>query len=372
MKDIKVLHLGLTNNKGGTEAVLYSWAKNIPEGFQFDIVNAMGPPLAWEDEFRQLGCNIVPVTKRSTSYKGYISDLKKVIEEGGYDYVHFHAMSYAWPESTLLACKYSKGQAIIHSHSVLNEYYPKKYQLLDKLGRVLLANKKYLRLACGEEAGLSMFKGKPFVKIENGIDVDKYHFSEENRKKIRKRYAVDDNTILIGHVGRSGIEKNYPHSIKSFAELCKRQENCKLMLIGNMDKDEEVLRLIQESGIEDRVILTGRIEDTSVYYSAMDIFYLPSVYEGLPVVMVEAQACGLPCVTSVNVTRESDVGGTVHFVSIDAIEESVSVLSELAMTIASDTDINIRDRMQASIKPEYNYINSDKKIFDYYKDHLNR
>lgn len=356
---IKVLHIGLSSNCGGIENVVLSWAKRLPEDIHFSLLNVEDNKLAYEDEFIALGCDVIKVNPRKKGIRKYRNKLQEILAEGEYDYVHCHVMSYAAYDPVVVASKFKNITSIIHIHIVVGYHQGLKVTLLHHLGKIALRKKKFLKLACGEAAGKSIFKPNSYEIIENGIEVERFSFIESKRKEIREKLNIGDKTYLIGHVGRSGPQKNYPFIIKTFSELNKIDNNTKLLLIGDVDKDDAVQNLIKEAGVQEHVICLGKV-DSSIYYSAMDVFFFPSLFEGFSVALIEAQAAGLNCVVADTVDTSSAISEYVYFVPINNISQAVEKLLEIK---------NSSVERECFIKGgPYDIRNSAAKMFSYYRN----
>lgn len=212
-----------------------------------------------------------------------------------------------------------------------------------------------------------------FTVIENGIDRDKFRFNMAYRKEIRTCYGINEADIVIGLVGRASPEKNLSYAVASFADIlaCSEQagefpKRYKLMLIGDLDC-EEIRNLVRKYRIENDVIFTGVVSDVYKYYSAMDVFYQPSLYEGVSVALIEAQASGLHCVVSEYVARESDVSGRVDFIKIDDPHNAYSCMPRDNGALTQGYE---KERLTCSFNPNYDLTISAGKILQYYIDHL--
>ena len=163
--------------------------------------------------------------------------------------------------------------------------------------------------ACGEKAGRWMYGNRCFNAgrvhvMPNAIDTKKYEFDQDARVRLRNELNIPQNAFVVGHVGRFMYQKNHPFLLQVFKEVLRLRENAFLLLVGEGELQETIRQSTREQGLEDKVIFTGARQDVSKLYSAMDVFCLPSFYEGLPVVALEAQANGLPCVFSDRMTEE--------------------------------------------------------------------
>ncbi len=214
------------------------------------------------------------------------------------------------------AKKYHIKNRILHSHSTnLSQSLWKRIrnQFILFLVRPL-ANHYF---ACSKEAGKAMFGKRKFEVIENAISFDEYQYDSNRRTEIRKHLNLEKQ-FVIGHVGRLSKEKNQKFLLEVFKEILKYKKNACLLLIGRGPLENELKNQIKELGIQEQVLLLGKRSDLKDLYQAMDCFILTSLFEGLPVTGVEAQASGLPCVFSDNITREADISGKVQFLPLDA------------------------------------------------------
>lgn len=364
MEDIiKVLHVGLSSNIGGIETVVRSWHKELPSDITFDFINNGYSSLAFENEFLDSGSRIFKIPSRKANYIESYYAVKKIIEKGKYDYLHFHAMSLSWPEPVLIASNDMYTQAIIHSHIVVDNNISLKYKILHNIGKFRLSNKKYYKIACGENAGKSMFKSKDFIIIPNGIDQDKFRYSKEKRNRIRSLYNIPLNALVIGHVGRPGPQKNYSFIFETFENIVQKHGNTYLLLIGNIKNDKEILSLHEKSKYQHNIIFAGFQCDCSDFYSAMDVFFFPSLYEGFSVSLIEAQSSGLPCVVG-NISKESKMSDFFSFINVKSKNDAINEIEKYLFRRI--------DRENVQIDSNYHIRNTSKKLFDFYREHKKR
>lgn len=359
---IKVLQVGLGPNMGGIENVVRSWNRNLPDDISFDFLNIEDVPLAFEDEFRAEGGKVLKVTHRKKNPLKSYNELKNIIREGGYDYVHVHMMSWAWYEPLLIASSFSHVRAIAHSHTAGSGFLSFKDRILDSVGRRKMKGKDYFRLACGEAAGKDMFRGENFKVVMNGVDFERCAFSSFERDRIREQLNLSDDAFVIGHVGRNSRAKNYPFVIPLFADFAEKRPGSRLLLIGDVKDSLEIRTLVKEKGIGDKVIFTGMLPELQKYYSAMDVFILPSLYEGVSVSMIEAQVSGLECIVSEFVSQDADISGNVKYIPIDSTENGVRELL--------DVKKSGRDISNLTLDHSFDIKNTSREIFDFYRENL--
>ena len=277
------------------------------------------------------------------SINKYVADLTKVAK--GYDVIHIHGNSSSMVLE-LMAAKFAGiKKRIAHSHNTTCSH-PK----IDKILRPLFYKLCNERLACGEEAGIWMFNRKKFVVINNGIDTETYRFCEEDRIKERKKLGIS-NEILIGHVGRLNKQKNQSFLLDIFAKLVCSNDNLRLILIGDGPLEEILKKKVEKMGLEENVIFAGALNNVNKILNALDLIVMPSLYEGLPLAMVEEQANGLRCVVADTITEEVNISGNVRFVSLntsldewsDRISSEITSLSEITNFSRSDSsDLSIQ------------------------------
>lgn len=153
--------------------------------------------------------------------------------------------------------------------------------------------------------------------LKNAVDLERFAYRQEVRDAIRRELSVDENTLLIGHVGRMHPQKNHQFLIECFAQIAQKKSHVKLVLLGEGELREAICEQIRQLGLQDRVVLLGLKKNVEDYFSAMDFLVLPSVHEGLPVVVVEAQASGLKCFVSDTVTKEVQLSDLVEYLPIN-------------------------------------------------------
>lgn len=315
MNKIKVLHFELSDRIGGIESLLYNlYRKTDRERFQFDFVSLHENP-AYCDELRKFGGNIY----KTSSYKNinaYRSDVRKIICKG-YDVVHLHKNSAA----NIIPLKEAKNAGIptiiVHSHNTSVSRNNKLYKAAHLINKKSFYELASCHLACSEEAGRYMYGNKPFEIVKNGIDTAEFAFNEEIRKEMRERLNIDKSAFVVGHVGRFCYQKNHEKLIDIFYEISKRINNAVLILVGEGEEENKIKEKVKMLDLEKRVLFLEKRTDVNNLYQAMDVFVMPSFYEGLPVVGVEAQASGLPCVLSDKVPEGASLTDSCLFVSLD-------------------------------------------------------
>ena len=205
-------------------------------------------------------------------------------------------------------------------------------------------------LACSKLAGEFLYgKEVDFKVVDNGVDVRKYRFNPDVRMEARHRLGLEDEDKVIGHIGRFCIQKNQTFLLPVIKELVRRDKTYKFIFIGNGPKYEEFRQLCKKEGIEEYIRLLGVRNDIPVLLQALDMFVLPSLFEGLPVVGVEAQMAGLPCLFSDSITAEAKFTSNVRFLSLQApVEEWCENISEMTELQRTDPDELIGSKFDIS------------------------
>lgn len=204
----------------------------------------------------------------------------------------------------------------LHSHATISSASRIKRVLNDFLTKIILKRTKYF-ISCSEIAGKAMFRKKNFYVINNAIDYNKYEFSVNDRENIRNKLNIKNDEKVIGYVGRFAQQKNI-YFFKKLAE--KLEDNYKILMIGTGDLKESFINQIIEAKLENRFVFVDECDDVNRYYSAMDCFMLPSHFEGLPVVSIEAQANRLICFLSDTISKECKILETTKFLNRNNIE----------------------------------------------------
>ena len=318
---MRILQIVTTMNRGGLETMLMNYYRHIDrERVQFDFLEHRENRSAYDDEIESLGGRIYRLPRLVPWSKSYLSALNRFFDEyPEYKIVHVHQDCLS---SVILkaASRHDIPVRIAHSHSSSqdkNLKYPIK--LWYKRAIPEYATDLF---ACGKDAGDWMFGGTPFQIINNAIDVASYTYNLTKRQEIRGQLGLE-NKLTIGHVGRFHQPKNHPFLLDIFAALLKKEPTAVLLLVGGGEDMPKIQAKAQALGILEHVRFLGVRSDVADLMQAMDVFAFPSLYEGLPVTMVEAQAAGLPCLISDKVPPECILAdGLVDILPLSADPET--------------------------------------------------
>lgn len=313
---IRVLHVVTYMGRGGLETMLMNYFRHIDRNkVQFDFLVHRSFKADYDEEILALGGKIFRLPNLNPFNSTYIQNLDSFFAENKeYSIVHSHLDCMAGIPLKY-AEKYGVPIRIAHAHNS-NQTKDIKYilKLVYKNNIQKYANYLY---ACGEEAGLWMYRTDNFKILHNAIDSKSYIFDEKKRDKIRGELGLSKDTLVIGHVGRFSPQKNHEYLIKIFYELQKKYNNAILLLVGDGDLKEKIRKQSESLGITNKVIFTGIRSDVENILQAMDVFVFPSKYEGLPVSIIEAQAAGLPCIISNQVPIGCKITNNVYQITLN-------------------------------------------------------
>ena len=353
---------------GGVESVVMNYYRCIDKTkYQFDFLCDSDSTNIPYDEIEQLGGRVILVPPYQKVFE-YQKELVKIFKDNNYKIVHSHINTLSvFPLRA--AKKAGVPIRIAHSHSTTNKAEKKKNMMKMALRPF---SKKYAThyFCCSELAGRWLFGDKKYDSgnvflLNNAINLDKFKYDKKVRDEKRKELELADNILAIGHIGRFVAQKNHTFLIDIFNEIYKKNDNAILLLAGQGPLQEEIKNKVHELGLESKVKFLGQINDTYKLYQALDIFVLPSLYEGLPVVGVEAQATGLLCELSTDMTKETKVLDTTRFISLNTSAE------EWAAIILDDySNFKRHDATSEITKNNFNIKNETSKLENEYSELL--
>lgn len=312
---VRILHAVPDMNAGGIENYIMNMYRSIDRTcFQFDFLFHHKQESFFDEDIRALGGSIVrlPVLDDRNLVK-YTKDLHELFSSSEWQIVHGHIASLA---GIYLKIAEQEGVPIriAHSHGTSFLRTPKGYA--KKL--LFTQARKYanVRLACSSEAGRYLFGNMPFRLAKNAIDTRRFSFNEASRRSLRRYLNVEDDAFVIGHVGRFNLQKNQTFVLDIFEEVLRKNSHAYMLFVGEGEVKPDIQRKARQLGVDDRVIFQATVRNTESFYCAMDAFLLPSLFEGLPLVGIEAQCNGLPCFFSSTISREVKVTDRVVFLDL--------------------------------------------------------
>jgi glycosyltransferase involved in cell wall biosynthesis len=312
---MKVLHVVGRMGCGGQETMIMNiYRKMNRSKIQFDFLVHTTEKNFYDDEIHELGGKIYSVTQKTKNIFKSMSETYRAIKKGNYQAIHVHTSSSIIAIDLFLAWCAGVKIRIAHSHSTSTER-----SLVHKFFSPLLNRVSTQKFACSQQAGTWLFgksESNKLVVINNAIDSKQYEYSPDKASEIRKKLGVSDHFVLM-HVGRFNTVKNHTFLIDIFEEVVKLNPDSMLVLVGDGDLKEDIRDKITHRQLNDRVKLLGLRNDIPDLMQAADVFVMPSLHEGLPVSLIEAQSSGLPCIVSDSITKETDISGLLTFVSLN-------------------------------------------------------
>ena len=367
MKNEKIKVAMVTNHFDitGIGTVMMNYCKALNKN-KYDLTILTGLPIAekYEKECQENGIHLVALPARHSEPQKHYIALWRALKKGHYDIIHDHGNSSIMAIELTIAKISGVKNRIAHSH---NSICPnmKVHKILNPYFRTIYTK----ALACGKLAGNWLFGENNFEILPNGFHTEDFAFSKENRDAIRTELGIG-NQLVIGHIGRINAQKNQEYLLDVFEEVASRRNDAILLIVGTGPDEEKIRTRVQEHPYKNRIILYGETDNPTAFYSAMDVFAFPSRYEGLPVVLMEAQISGLPCIVSDKVTPEVDLGD-ISWQSIDANPEKWANVVLAFGQRSKQERIAYKENHQSQIG-EYDIAQSVKQLDRIYTDLLRK
>lgn len=345
----------------GITSVIMNYYRSMDKSdmnIDFVVINKISSSYRQELEANRSKIYYLPRKKNPLIY---MWKLYKIIKSNNYDIIHIHGNSAMLSIETLVTFIAKVPVRIIHSHNTTCTH-----KRLHKLLYPILKKTYTHGFACGEDAGRWMFRNDSFELIKNGIDLNDFNYNEEIRQKYRDKIGAADKKV-IGHIGNFIYQKNHTFLIDVFDELLKINSNYLLLLISDGQLLDEMKEKVSKLGIDENIIFLGKTTEINHYLQAMDIFVLPSHYEGLPVVLIEAQAMGLPCLVSDKVSIESKLTDLVKFIPINDTKLWVDAIINERLV---NRELNINVYHQEIEDSGYNVSKNADKVKKLYVEYL--
>ena len=335
------------------------------------VVNEYIDPL-FRKEIEANGGEIFEL-KRNRTFE-YFRKLLAIIKEKKYDIVHVHGNSATMAVELLAARIAGCSRRIAHSHNTTCMHM-RVHRMLKPVFDMMYTE----QLACSDEAGNWLFPGKKFTVINNSLNPDDYRYDMVKRSLIRHKLKIDEWELLIGHAGTIEYQKNQEYAIRLLHRVKERTEKstdlkCKLIFLGKgSEENVSMLKELAESlGVSDNVIFYGETDDMQGFLSAMDIFVLPSRFEGLPLSLLEAEYAGLPCVVSDNVTEEAKISDLTYFLpleeTMDLWSDKLIELSEIVLRGTTKISRSKRKMLIRELADKFDIANTVSKLEEVYDE----
>ena len=367
-KKIKVMHFVSGLVSGGVEQMLCNYCKELKKdefNYEFIVVYQHEAVEICKEKIEDAGCKTKRITSRNENIIKNIIDSYRVIKEEKPDIVHAHMnlMNFC----ALYAAKFAGVKVrISHSH-IAEKNRGLLFSMMAIICKGLCINSSTMLLACGKEAGEYLYGRKRLKNgkvniVENAIDIRNYTIGIEEKMQIRKKWGLN-NKFVIGHVGRFSYQKNHEKLVEIFYDLKKIKKNAKLLLIGTGELETQVRQQVKDYGIEDSVIFVGTTKDMRTMYALMDVFVLPSRYEGFPVVSVEVQAARVPSLFSDSIAPTCKLTDYIDFCSLNDTSEK---WAKKIISVATKERNNSLDKLYA----KYDIVENAKCLDMIYKRNL--
>lgn len=359
-KKIKIAQVIGNAKVGGVINCVMNYFRNIDTSeVQFDFYTY--GPSPFDEEIKARGGRVFYFPSVFAFFK-CVRFLRKSFKREQYDVVHAHMTSLSFV-SLLAAKQAGVKHRICHAHSTTNKEEGFVHFVKSCLKHI--STWFATDLAGCSRLSIEWLYGKKAAKkaylMRNAIDLDKFDVTDEEKRELKAHYGLE-NCRVIGHIGRFEFQKNIPFLVKAFAILCKSRDDVRLMLVGGGKEFENVKKLVYTLKIEDKVLFMTEKRNVQEYYALFDVFALPSRFEGLPLVAIEAQAMGIPCLLSDCITKEADVTGHVEYLPILSANYWANEISRVL-----DENISY-DGRKAVAAAGYDIVEESKKLLEYYTE----
>lgn len=327
---IRILHVVTYMGRGGLETVLMNYYRNIDRSkVQFDFLTHRDFRADYDDEIETLGGKIYRLPRLvpwSPSYKKALNSFFG--EHPEYKIVHVHQDCLS---SVILRAAKSHDVPVRIAHSHNNNQDKNLKYLIKLFYRRSIPKYATELFACSKEAGEWMFRGAPYTVLNNAINADIYKYIPDISRQKRRLLSIPDDVFVVGHIGRFAPQKNHDFLIDIFFEIQKQRADSRLLLVGDGELRSNAEAKVNKLGISEKVIFTGIRNDIPELLQAMDVFVMPSKYEGLGLAAIEAQAGGLHCFVSDDVSKECNV---TNLVSYSSLENDAKHWAEMILSCA--------------------------------------
>jgi glycosyltransferase involved in cell wall biosynthesis len=358
---MRVLHIVGTMDLGGLENFIMNLYRNINrKQVQFDFVVHNQEENYHEKEIHELGGIVHRVSSKKKSMIKNLTEMYNLFVNNKYDVIHIHTNSATCLTDIIIAKLCKIKHIIVHSHSTNTR---KNKTLIHKIFKSTMNRLTDYKFACSDKAAEWLF-GERITDvniINNAIDINRYLYNQKIANQYRKTYGIKDNTLFVGHIGNFSVAKNHMLLIDIFQSVLERNINSKLILVGQGPLQKEVIDKVEKLGLSEHVIFAGLREDIPEILSAIDVLLFPSLYEGFPVTLVEAQSAGLKCIISDTITKQVILTELIEQVSLT--DSPVKWAEKLLSTTPR---YNRSNTYQEIVKKGFNIKEEALKLQDFY------
>lgn len=359
---IKIINVISKLAYGGVESVVLNYYSNIDLNYyDVTILTKKNSNEKCVEEFKKKGFKVLMIDDwEKHPFKMY-KKILKILKSGNYDILHAH-MTQTNFYFLFLANKAGIKIRISHSHLSQDDktiFSKVKYGIYKHLIIKFATD----LLACGYDAGKYLYGKNKFLIFKNAINTEKFLYNSSIRSQYRLKYNLNNN-MIIGSVGRLTLQKNQLFLIDIFNEIHKKNANSKLILIGSGSLKEDIISKIKSLSLVNDTIMLENRNDVNCFLQAFDIFLLPSLYEGLPVVGIEAQTADLPCFFSNNIDKSVQIINKVHFISVN---KDASYWAECIMKVYLNGEKRKNNKKEL-INSGYDIKHESQKLDEFYKE----
>lgn len=332
-------------NAGGAETFIMKIYRNLDRTkYQIDFCINVKERCFYEDEIMSMGGKLYRIPSKTENLIQFRRQLANIVRSNSYHHV-LRITSNALGFMDLKIAKKSGAVVCCARSSNSSDGGDFKSILFHKIGKLLYGRYADVKIAPSDLAAKYTFGNKAYENgevsiLHNGIDLAVYRYSPEHREAVRREFSVDKNTKLIGHIGRFDEQKNHMFLLEVFHAIQQTAPDAKLILIGNGKLEESIRQRAAELGITEKIIFAGVRPDIPHLLCAMDVFVFPSLYEGMPNTVIEAQAVGLPCVIADTITREADISGLIEYLPLG----DAAAWAEKALSVAGSNRVETHGR----------------------------
>ncbi|WP_010254888.1 glycosyltransferase [Treponema primitia] len=311
----KILIVGIHNAVGGIEKILHDYITTISnDAIVFAFIN-MYDKISFQEAYEQRGYPVYKLPNMNRHPLKYAVAFTRLCADERFDIIHVNMMSAANILPLVIARQIQCKVIIAHSHNTDTVGIAR--HILHAVNRPFIKAFATDYFACSADAGQYIFgKNSAFEIIHNAINIERFVYRKITRKTVRDQLNIPDNAYVIGHVGRFSKQKNHAVLIEIFCRILNKQENAVLLLVGKGEDQQKIKNMAKNLGIDTNVIFYGPSNTVHDLYSAMDVFVFPSLFEGLPVVGIEAQCAGLPVFASNTVSKQMQVSDLVVWLDL--------------------------------------------------------
>jgi glycosyltransferase involved in cell wall biosynthesis len=323
---------------GGIVQVILNYCGKLSDKIDFEFAINEKPGSGLHEMFRDIGSNFYCLPNKKSNLLAYVKEIFKICRENNYDVIHVHGNSANMIIELGIARVVGIKKRIAHCHNSQCEH-PRLHKLLN-----MHFKKTYTdALACSQTAGEWIFGENMYSVLNNAIDVNRYCFNEEDRKLCRSELNIQDDTFVIGHVGNINQQKNHEWLLKVFGEIVNAGINAELVLVGDGPLRKYICDQARNMGVYEKIHFLGIRDDANRWMQAMDILIFPSLFEGLPLSVIEAQAAGLWVVASEAVPIAAKLTERIFYQSLDStVDDWKNIVIEL-ISEKNDRQIDITD-----------------------------